>query len=246
LPAVAARVGGEPVDQLSCAQGVVLLNRFNYRPRPVFQSYSAYTPGLLAANAAFYRGGRAPAYVLWRWGPIDGRLPALEDGPALLEIFERYRLVTCEKGFLLLERLPEGAGGGEAARPELRRQVVAFGEEVGLSDLPRVPHAVAIEIEGSAWGRVARALYRPPPLWIELRLEDGQTCTYRLIPALAGSGFLLNPLLRDDGDVVKLYRGRPLPRVRAFTVRAGPGAGECYWDRLRVTVREAGPGRRID
>src|SRR5262249_6118832 len=40
LPRIAARVGDAPVDAFSYEQGVVLLNRLNWTPRPIFQAYS--------------------------------------------------------------------------------------------------------------------------------------------------------------------------------------------------------------
>src|SRR5262249_42870881 len=108
LPRVRARVGDDPVDMVSREQGVVLLNRLNYRPRPVLQSYSTFTPFLQSAHADFFRGPRAPEYVLFSLGPIDGRLPTLEDGPALVELIQRYRPVLEEESYLLLQRLPDG------------------------------------------------------------------------------------------------------------------------------------------
>jgi hypothetical protein len=237
LPNVAARVGREPVDQLSCSQDVLLLNGLNYRPRPAFQSYSAYTPALLAANAAFYRRERAPTYVLWRLEPIDDHPPALEDGPALLEIFRRYRLVQSEKGFLLLQRRP-GPSDPVPGRV-LWQQSLDFGEELDLSDLPAVPQLVTIEVRDSLHGKVRKALYHPPLLSLRVTTADGRRHTFRLVPAMSAAGFLLNPLLRSDEDVAKLYRGQALPRVRSFSVCVAPEGRACYEGRIQVGVREA-------
>jgi hypothetical protein len=55
LPLTRALVGEAPVDLFSHSQQVLLLNHMNYHPRPVFQSYSAYTPSLQAANAEFFK-----------------------------------------------------------------------------------------------------------------------------------------------------------------------------------------------
>src|SRR5205085_1685863 len=86
LPRTRAVVGDAPVDLFSYSQGVLLLNDLNYRPRPIFQSYSAYTSYLAAVNAHHYRGGAAPEFVLLNLQPIDHRPATAEDGPALLEV----------------------------------------------------------------------------------------------------------------------------------------------------------------
>jgi hypothetical protein len=237
LPNIAARVEREPVDLLSCSQDVLLLNGLNYRSRPAFQSYSAYTPALLEANAALYRGDRAPAYVLWRFEPIDEHPPALEDGPALLEIFRRYRLVQSEKGFLLLQRRP-GPIDPVPPRRVLRQQSLDFGEELDLSDLPAVPQVVTIKISDSLRGKVRKALYHPPLLSLRVTTADGRRHTFRLVPGMSAAGFLLNPLLRSDEDVAKLYRGQALPRVRSFSVNVAPEGRACYEGQIQVGVRE--------
>ncbi len=61
LPRARAVTGDAPVDLFSHEQGVALMNGFNWHPRPVFQSYSAYTPALAARNAQLLRPG-------WRTG----------------------------------------------------------------------------------------------------------------------------------------------------------------------------------
>ena len=86
LPLIKARVREASVDVISCDQSVLFLNKMNWKPRPVFQSYTAYTPFLLEANAQFYRSDNAPEFVLFKLQPIDNRFPPLEDGLALLEI----------------------------------------------------------------------------------------------------------------------------------------------------------------
>jgi hypothetical protein len=236
LPNVAARVGQAPVDEFSCSPDVLLLNGLNYRPRPAFQSYTAYTPALLAANAALYRGGRAPEYVLWHFESIDDHPPALEDGPALLEVFRRYRLVEREKGFLLLQRRPGPPTPGRPGRT-LRQQSLAFGQELDLSGLPPGPQVVTIEVRDSPRGQLRKALYHPPPLFLRLTTEDGRQHAHRLIPAMGAAGFLLNPLLRSDEDVARLYRGEALPRVRSLSVHVAPGGEACYEGPMQVAVR---------
>jgi hypothetical protein len=237
LPNITARVGQAPVDEFSCSPDVLLLNGLNYRPRPAFQSYTVYTPALLAANAAFYRGERAPEYVLWHFEAIDEHPPTMEDGPALLEVFRSYRLVEQEKGFLLLQRHAELPPPGAPARL-LRQQSLAFGEELELSGLPPGPQVVTIEVRASPRGKLRKALYHPPLLFLRLTTGDGARHTYRLIPAMAAAGFLLNPLLRSDEDVAKLFRGEALPRVRSLSVHLAPGGEACYEGQIQVGVRE--------
>ena len=242
LPRLSAIVGTETVDQLSCDQGVVLLNHWNYRPRPVFQSYSAYSPRLLADNAAFFLSDRAPRFLLWSMKPIDDRLPTSEDGPALLVIFRLYRLVAEEKGFLLLERRSSLPGEGNA-REIVREGTVVLNEEMRSIELPGSAHVVRLFFEDTAWGKVRKLFFRPPELFLRVRTLDGIEESYRLIPALASAGFLLDPLLRDDEDMKEWLSGGKVPRLVSFAVIGSPA---CYNESIRVVIERADdlPGGR--
>jgi hypothetical protein len=76
------------------------------RPRPVFQSFSAYTPTLAALNAEHLRSPRAADNVLFDIESIDGRLPAMDDGRSWAPLWARYALVADTGGFLWLRRRP--------------------------------------------------------------------------------------------------------------------------------------------
>ena len=79
--AIRGRVDLYPNDQL-----VLVANGLNRSARPVFQSYFAYTPRLIALNEAHLRGELRPRTVFVDIAPIDGHWPTSEDAPSLLSI----------------------------------------------------------------------------------------------------------------------------------------------------------------
>jgi len=92
------------VDIYSFSQGLVLANGLQYQPRPVFQSYLAYTPELEQINADSLTGPRAPDSILFDVQTIDGNFPSSEDGLAWPQILTHYDAVDASKTVLLLER----------------------------------------------------------------------------------------------------------------------------------------------
>jgi hypothetical protein len=236
LPELRRWVGEESVDLFSSAQGVVFLNRFNYEPRPLFQSYSAYTPDLLQRNATFYRSEGAPLFVLCRWQPIDGRFPALEDGAALLEIFQRYRLVAQEKGFLLLKRRSDYRVGA-VEHPILLQRTIAFDEEVRLDELGSAPKLLSLHLEDTLRGRITKALFRSPTLSLQINTTDGRSHSFRLIQGMVETSFLVDPLIRDHDDLAALYGGQPLPRIHSLSIHVEADARSCFRDPISLIVR---------
>ena len=93
-------------DEYSCHQIAVFANGLQYHPRPVIQSYSAYTPALAELNAASLRAG-GPDYVVFEPQPIDNHFPALEDGACWPELLAGYDIaVSHTNGLLILKRAP--------------------------------------------------------------------------------------------------------------------------------------------
>jgi hypothetical protein len=233
LDRVRAEVGGASLDELSCAQGVVLLNGFNWHPRPVFQSYTAYTPALLRLNADFFRSDAAPEYLLISFAPVDGRLGAMEDSLALLEILGRYYPVAAEKEFVLFRRVPPGEETAAAPSKVVCRRTIHFGEDVSLADVPDEYQFLSLRIPPSLRGRVWGALFKRDRLFLDLRTASGVTLHRRLVPAMAGEGFLINPLVDTTADFVRLYGTTGGDRVVSF--RVTPASGD-FQGEIEMTV----------
>jgi hypothetical protein len=234
LPAIAAVVGKAPVDFISSEPIFLLLNNMNWRHRPVFQSYLAYTPYLLSLNKAWFQGPGAPPYLLVSLGPIDDRFPSLEDGPALLEILARYEPALREKHFLLLKRR-------QAVSPSLewnvaRQETVKFGEEFAVSSAPGMLQALTVKMRPSWWAQIAATLYKPPNVWLRVRTSTNQILRFRLIPAMAGSRFLLNPLVQNTKDFLSLFTDLPPETVGSLAIVTDGKA--WFTPEVTVTVEE--------
>lgn len=202
LPAFRRLVGSERVDLFGCNQAVLLLNDFNYAPRPVFQSYAAYTPPLQQANEAFYLGPAAPRFVVLGLCPIDLHYPASEDALALLALLRHYRPVATEKSFVLMQRANVVA---VAASPT---PIAAVPVEPGQwIDVPAGNAATRIHLDYglSLSGRLHALFLREPSLSLEVETVDKQVRAFRLVRSVARSGFLLSPRLLEDEDYLRWY-----------------------------------------
>ncbi len=234
LDRVRAEAGDATLDELSSSQGVVLLNGFNWHPRPVFQSYTAYTPALLRLNADFFRSGAAPDFVVCNFGTVDARLVAMEDSLALLEILRRYHPVVAEREFVLLRRVPAGEETAPAEPQVVCRRTIHFDEWVSLDDVPGEYQVLTLRISPSISGHVWGALLKRDRLFLDLRTASGQTLERRrLVPAMATEGFLINPLLSSTADFVRLYGTSGSDRVVSF--RVTPASDDFRGD-IEMTV----------
>ena len=190
------------VDILPSEQGAVLAAGLDYRPRPSFQDYSTYTPGLIAANAAFYAGPEAPRWVIVGGGALDDRYPTSTEGALWPELLRRYEPVRQVGPGVALRRraepLPEVLGAPLRVEAGLGERVV----------LPVAgPVFARIAVRKTLLGRLAAAAFRPPALALRVTLAGGAERAYRFVPALAAGGFLLSPIVTDADGLADLGFG---------------------------------------
>jgi hypothetical protein len=103
LPDLHRIIGSSTVDVFGNLPSYAVLNSMNYRPRPVFQSYAAYSAPLTKLNQQFYLSESRPDYVICFLAPIDSRFPTLEDGLTLCNLLINYDLAASEDAFVLLK-----------------------------------------------------------------------------------------------------------------------------------------------
>ena len=221
------------IDVIPPQQSAILASGLDYRPRPSFQDYSTYTAGLIAANASFYAGPKAPAWVLFDGSVLDDRYPTTGEGalwPVLLRDYEPVRHIG---GWLALHRrtvtLPEVLGSPV-------RVAASLGSPVTVPmDGPVFVH---VTVEKTLLGRLAAAVFRPPALSLLVTLADGHGKSYRFIPAIAAGGFLLSPIVSDPDTFAALATGDGdlvgTARVRSFVVGGSPWTKPIYEDAIRV------------
>jgi hypothetical protein len=207
----------------------------HWKPLPVFQSYSAYTPALDQLNADLLRSDSAPERILRSFrsstlrdllrlwlgrslkpgevlpATVDGHFRWFEQPATTLEMFCRYGQVAATDSWQVLA--PTGRTCGP---PEPLGTVSAkAGAPVTVPLEARPDRFVIVKITGmepSLLGRVRAALTRGQDWWI--RLGDSR---YRLIQATAADGLLMAVPPAADGSPPFAFG----PPIQTIAVAAG-------------------------
>ncbi|MGC2968161.1 hypothetical protein [Paraburkholderia aspalathi] len=216
------------VDVYPTELSVVFANDLKWSGRPVPQSYSVYKPELDRLNRNHLLAPDAPDHVLFAVGPIDNRLPALEDAGSWPVLISHYRVADSIGGFVNLER---------AVKPTDSRLVPLSSSDATpntVIDVPQGPQVIwaKIDLRPTLAGRIAMTLFKLPQVYIDLVLDDGSVVHRRFIPAMALNGFVLSPYVSTTNDFAKLMDGKPLPRVVRFSIVA-PRVG--LWNESMTT-----------
>jgi hypothetical protein len=224
------------VDVYGWQQAAAFAHDLDYRPRPVFQGYLAHTQPLIDLNLSYLRSDEAARTLLFDVGSIDDRYPSLDDGALWPEIISRYRQVDTTEDFLVLRRRERPLAVSITALEQTR---AAFGADIPIgSDSPVV--WADIDFTETTVGKVISAAFRPPIIRIRVQLVTGEEKEYRLVPAMAGAGFLLSPLIETREQFSALLNGDlgalQSQRVRKVTILSTAALRRAYQQPIPVAL----------
>lgn len=174
-----------------------------WNPRPVMQSYSAYTPSLVEMNKQHLLGVNRPDNIFFRLDSIDYRLPSLADGASLPILLSSYMPVSYVNNFLLLK------ARHTVVKPEPEMTLISegrypFGHRFKVPGYHNLLF-VKLDVRPTFFGRIASLLYKPEIIQIKVVLKNGNEYAYRIIPEMAKTGFILSPLILNTNDFGRLY-----------------------------------------
>ncbi|MGD0891228.1 MAG: hypothetical protein ABR923_06815 [Terracidiphilus sp.] len=188
-------------DVYSYEQSVLLASGNAWDPRPVFQSYSAYTPELAMLNEQHLRGPGAPDWIIIDLQSIEGRLPSLDDGASWPALFDNYEFTSYDSHYVLMQR--KQATRLESEFENVVRETCETGKTVAIPQTKGLLFA-AIDLKPTLLGRFLTVVFNPPQLHIVLHLSNGQTKRYRVVAGMMSTGFLLSPFVSDTKDFAAL------------------------------------------
>jgi hypothetical protein len=194
-------------DIYSYNQSHLISSKNSWHPRPIFQSYSAYTSTLATINKQHLIGDRAPDNIIFRTEPIDGRLPSIEDGASWPVLLSNYRVTRLEHDFLYLRK------DITTHKPQKPLKLASQKHNLGnIIDIPdsNQPLLAQILIKKTIWGHIASVLFKPSQLQITLELKNGSIRQYRFIASMTKAGFILSPLIENTAEFGLLYGEREL------------------------------------
>jgi hypothetical protein len=191
------------MDIYSFNQAWVLASGNAWSPRPVTQSYSAYTPELTELNLRHLEGASAPDNIVFRVEPIDGRLPSLEDGVSWPAIINHYSFQELDRDSAYLRKRTNNIENVSTEAGAFYSAVHEFEEEVTLPDSSD-PLFARLEITPTFTGKIWSALFKPPELHIAMHTRDGKKTSYRVISGMMKTDFLITPLIRNTEEFVLL------------------------------------------
>jgi hypothetical protein len=183
-----------------------------WAPRPVLQSYQAYTPWLDQQDAAFYAGDSAPTYVIFRYVGLENRYAPFDEPATMRVLLERYRFVKpIDNLTVLLKRDP--APFTMAPERAEGRACGDMGSRIAIPQLPGRWTFGRLDMHLSLPGHMLDLALKPAQADVALATQSS-TFVYRLVWTPGGDGMYLSGLVADAGGMREAFErppgGRPL------------------------------------
>jgi hypothetical protein len=233
------KVTGE-TDYYSTRQIELLAYDIPYKPRPVFQSYCAFTPKLTALNAAHLRSDNAPQFIVFDNFALDRRYPSLEDGLSWPELLTRYDVQEVELTYALLAKSKTPR---KFTLAPLSDTSVKLGQSFSVPTLTNGAIWAEIEVNRTLAGSVISATFKPPMLFLKTTLRNGKTQTNDFLANIARAGFLLSPRVNESVWFAALGSaswpsGLIDNEVTSFSIFPSTNGFpvDCYQDSVRVRL----------
>lgn len=191
------------VDEWPDNGALAVLAGYDYRPRPMFMSFSAYSRAIGERNVAFLEGARAPEHILFEVATIDNRLPTMDDSLSWKSLLRHYEVGDIARnGLLILDRR---AVPRTLSLVPFLETAIGWDEPLALrAERGRLIWA-EIDTEKTAVGQLLSLAYKPPEIWIDVTRWDGSVQRFRMVPTNAKLGFLLSPIIQDQAAALKLF-----------------------------------------
>jgi hypothetical protein len=210
----------ETLDVYPWNQAVAIAFGATYRPRPVFQSYAAFSPELARLNTDYLESRDAPKTILFSvrtGGAALRHFPAADDGLSWPILLTEYDIQTSSGEFLLLRKAPTYRRHFLLPISDITAKL---GEPVQVPSTNAGPVWVQIAINPTARGKLLTLLYKSPELYMTVSTRSGKPRSYRLVAGQAEAGFLLSPAVDDNAafTALSLHQDQRDKEVKTITL----------------------------
>jgi len=215
-------VKSKEIDIIPWEISLVEANKLNWKPRPIFQSYSAYTAFLDHLNMKSL-SKKPREYIFYNFESIDGRYPFFDEPETFFYLFCNYRIADKFSEFInmpglsklmLLAKLNSSqCSTGTLAKKTSLPWNTSQSIEVGDGQVVRAD----VDFKYSFFGKIYKTLFRVPPINIVVIDVNGVKSEYRIVPDNAKNGIIISHLPKNPDDALSFFKGQfPVP-VKSFS-----------------------------
>jgi hypothetical protein len=207
-------------------------NKLNFSPRPVFQSYNAYTKVLEEMNFNHYNTKEtAPEFVIYEFLAIDQRYPLFDEPKVNLCLLKNYTPVELfdfqERKFILLQKKTD-------FKPLKLEKIKEYAMMTESPLAPKKEVFYEIGIYNSITGSLVSVVDHAPELILEIKANT--LSEYRTGKKLLESGLFLEQKISTTENFYSLFFADSLAKmekVKFYNFK--PKSPSLFKDKIKIT-----------
>lgn len=199
-------IGNKTVDIVPWDLTLAPANNLNWKPRPIFQSYTAYTTHLDNLNyQSFVNNPRD--FIIYSFISIDSRHPFFDEPRTFSFAYCNYIPIEVTNHafrgvIILLKKL----SNNRCLETGIKSTIVStFDRNEYLENSNNSLIRATINIRYSLWGKFYKTIFRAPPIMLKIKYQDDSEKEYRIVPENANNGVILSHLPRNDKEALSFF-----------------------------------------
>lgn len=197
-------ISNSTVDIYPWDYSIIAVNKLNWQPRVVIQSYASYTSWLDAQNAAHFNSNLAPDYLIWELNKISNDVNGgdmnsiddkylLNDEPqTMIRLLENYEYYYSDKKFQIVKKRKAPLS---LTSQEIGHDSSSWGEWIEVPEVKKNLLRSKLHFDKTFFQRMKSFFYKDEQFWIYLKLNNGTIHKYRIVPKNAEDGLWITPYI---------------------------------------------------
>lgn len=201
-------IGNQTADVYPWNYSIIASNHLNWQPRPILQSYAAYTSWLDKKDADHFSSAKAPQFLIWElkkamgiksMESIDWRYLLNDEPQTMLSLFSHYTLRYKDSNYLLYEK--------RSTPVTLRSDFITKPVTAIMDTWVNVPPCdtngvlrVKLSIQKNIKGAVQSFLYKGEGFSIVYQFEDESEQANKIVPKNAKDGVWIYPYIKEPAS----------------------------------------------
>jgi hypothetical protein len=202
-------IGNKTVDLVPNETSEIYLNKLNYNPRPVIQSYQAYNAYLDRKNKEKYLSATAPDFVIFGIESTDNKYAIGDETLTIVALLQRYEPIKTWQNRLLLKKkertktlklVKQSSTAWEMGKSFTLNSVIKAD-----SSNQKLLSIIKVKTTYNWIGKLLNLLFQPPHLNMEIVTSKGEKTIYRTVPILLNKGLIVNAKMDDVAEVKQFF-----------------------------------------
>lgn len=196
------KVGNSTIDVFPWNILMLLQNKLNYAPRPVMQSYTAYTPYLENMNFEHYNSKNAPEFVIYEVASIDNRYAFFDESKVSLALSRNYFVAET---FQFDGREVQLLQKKKDFKPIKFEKINEYAMLFDSALIPKKDVFYQIEVYNTLLGKMVSTITHNPEVKLIIKSTDGYKREFRTSKLLLESGIFGDFYISDTKSVNSLF-----------------------------------------